>query len=85
MIKKLKAVVKGDKFKMYKFQNGEKNGSILYTVTFIELRDEKVISLHLEGGNKNRKRYSFLDWNKEVDMWTSIEAEISVCPRCGKS
>ncbi|MFD1066664.1 hypothetical protein [Oceanobacillus locisalsi] len=80
----LKNIKKGDYINLYRFTENERSRGYPYKVTHIEFnsQEKRVIDLILHDELGNKKHYSFLNWDREVETSEVIESD--VCPCCGR-
>jgi hypothetical protein len=81
---KLKDIKKDDFILMHTMRDGASVGRVPYKVKRIELekKDKIVLDLILQDAEGNKKHYSFLDWEKEVDTAGYFETDVRPC--CGR-
>lgn len=86
MKKKLKDLQKGDLVQLFTRLMPVPDP---FEVTLIEMRpeDKTISSLHLESPKGDKKLYSFMDKEKEIEMWTGYDVgssiNESICSHCG--
>lgn len=75
----------GDKIKVFNWKNSVVESATKMKVHSIEKDFERnLVHVQFENSAGQRKRFSFLDGDTMISLWTSDDTEVRVCQCCGK-
>lgn len=75
----------GDEIKVFNWKDNVVKSAIKMKVSSIEKDFERnLVHVQFESSAGRRKRFSFLDGDTMISLWTSDDTEFQVCQCCGK-
>lgn len=85
MKKKLIELNIGDEIKVFNWKSNAVESATKMRVSCIEKDTERnLVHVQFENNAGRKKRFSFLDGDTMISLWTSDDTEVQVCRCCGK-
>lgn len=75
----------GDEIKVFNWKDNVVKSATKMKVSSIEKDFERnLVHVQFENSAGRRKRFSFMDGDTMISLWTSDDTEVQVCRCCGK-